>query len=315
MSNICYLVIPCYNEEAALPKSAPVFLEKIEELIKNNKIAKESKIVFIDDGSKDKTWQKIETLHKQNPIFIGLKLTKNCGHQKALLAGLIYAKDRSDITISLDCDLQDDINAINNFIEEYKNGAQIVFGIRSKREKDSFFKRNTALLFYKIMQFMGVNLIYNHADYRLMSKQALEALYNYKESNLFLRALVKQLGFKQAEVFYERDKRIDGQTKYPLKKMFSFALEGITSFSIFPIRLICILGIFIAILSSLMFLYYFLGKIFGFIQTPGYTSLICSIWLLGGLQLFAIGIIGEYIGKTYLETKHRPKYIIEKTLD
>ncbi len=314
MADICYLVIPCFNEEAALPKSAPVFLAKIEELIKKNEIAKESKILFVDDGSKDKTWQIIENLHKQNPAFTGVKLARNYGHQKALWAGLMTAKDKADIAISLDSDLQDDINAINDFIREYKNGAQIVFGIRSKREKDTFFKRNTALLFYKLMQFMGVNLIYNHADYRLMSKQALEALDNYKESNLFLRALVKQLGFKQAEVFYERDKRIDGETKYPLKKMLSFALEGITSFSIYPIRFICFLGIFIATLSSIMFLYYFFGKIFGFIHTPGYASLICSIWLLGGLQLFAIGIIGEYIGKTYLETKRRPRYIIEKFL-
>ena len=315
MANICYFVVPCYNEEAALPKSAPVFLAKIQELIKDGEIARESKILFIDDGSRDQTWQVIENLHKENPAFTGLKLAKNAGHQKALWAGLMYAKDRADITISLDCDLQDDINAANNFIEEYKKGAQIVFGVRSKRKKDTFFKRNTALMFYNLMEKLGVSLVNNHADYRLISKQALQALAEFKESNLFIRALVPQLGFKQAKVFYERDKRVAGETKYPFKKMLSFALEGLTSFSVYPMHLISIAGILISTLSSFVFAYFFFGKIFGLIKTPGYASLICSIWLLGGLQLFAIGIIGEYIGKTYLETKRRPRYIIEKTLE
>ena len=315
MNNILYLVVPCYNEEEALPKSAPVFLSKVEELIKQGKISEKSKIIFVDDGSKDKTWDVIENLHKQNPIFTGLKLSRNCGHQKALFAGLMFAKDKCNFSISVDADLQDDINAIDGFIHEYNEGAEIVFGVRSKRETDTIFKRNTALLFYKLMQFMGVNVVYNHADYRLMSKRALEALSEHKESNLFLRAIVAQLGFKTARVYYERNKRIEGETKYPLKKMLAFAFDGITSFSIYPIRIISCLGLFIAVLSSLMFAYFFVAKFLGNIPVPGYASLICSIWLLGGLQLLSIGVIGEYIGKTYLETKQRPRYIIEKILE
>lgn len=315
MNNICYLVVPCYNEEEALPKSASVFLAKVEELIKKGKISDKSKILFIDDGSKDKTWAIIEDLHKQNPIFTGIKLSRNCGHQKALFSGLMFVKDRCDFSISVDADLQDDINAIDGFIEEYNKGAEIVFGVRSKRKTDTIFKRNTALLFYKLMEFMGVNIVYNHADYRLMTKKALKALVEYKESNLFLRAIVSQLGFKTASVYYERHKRIEGNTKYPLKKMLAFALDGITSFSIYPIRIISFLGFFIAIVSTLMFAYFFIAKFLGNIPVPGYASLICSIWLIGGLQLLSIGVIGEYIGKTYLETKRRPRYIIEKTLE
>ena len=315
MRNVCYLVVPCYNEEKALPKSAPVFLSKIEELIKQGNISGKSKIMFVDDGSKDKTWDIIEDLHKQNPIFIGLKLSRNCGHQKALFSGLMFAKDKCDLTISIDSDLQDDINAIDGFIEEHNKGAEIVFGVRSKRDTDTIFKRNTALIFYKLMQFMGVNIIYNHADYRLMSKNALGALSEYKESNLFLRAVVAQLGFKTSSVYYERNKRVEGTTKYPFKQMLAFAFDGISSFSIYPIRIISALGIIISILSSLMFAYYFIAKFLGNIPVPGYASLICSIWLLGGLQLLSIGVIGEYIGKTYLETKQRPRYIIEKVLD
>ncbi len=315
MAKILYLVVPCYNEEEALPKSAPVFFAKVEELIKKGKISDKSKILFVDDGSKDKTWTVIEDLHKQNPIFTGLKLSRNCGHQRALFAGLMFAKDKCNFSISIDADLQDDINAIDGFISEYNKGSEIVFGVRSKRETDTIFKRNTALLFYKLMEFMGVNIIYNHADYRLMSKRALEALSEHKESNLFLRAIVAQLGFKTASVYYERSKRIEGETKYPLKKMLAFAFDGITSFSIYPIRFISCLGFFIAVLSSLMFVYVFIAKILGNVPVPGYASLICSIWLLGGLQLLSIGVIGEYIGKTYLETKQRPRYIIEKTLE
>ena len=315
MENILYLVIPCYNEEEALPKSAPVFLAKVEELIKQRKISEKSKILFIDDGSKDKTWAVIEDLHKQNQVFTGLKLSRNCGHQKALFSGLMFAKDRCNFAVSIDADLQDDINLINGFIEEYNKGAEVVFGVRSKRKTDTVFKKYSALGFYKLMQFMGVNVIYNHADYRLMSKKALEALADYKESNLFLRALVAQLGFKTACVYYERSKRVEGETKYPLKKMLAFALDGISSFSIYPIRIISCLGFFVSILSSLMFLYVFIAKFLSNIPVPGYASLICSIWLLGGLQLLSIGVIGEYIGKTYLETKRRPRYIIEKVLE
>ena len=315
MTNTCYFVVPCYNEEAALPKSAPVFLAKIQELIKNGKIAKESKILFIDDGSRDKTWQVIENLHKANPAFTGLKLARNCGHECALYAGLIYAKNFCDFTISLDADLQDDVNAVENFIKEYNNGAQIVFGRRKDRSKDSPLKRYPALMFYKLMQIMGVKIVPNHADYRLIAKEPLKALENYKEVNLFLRAVIVDLGFKTGCVYYTRNSRVAGQTKYPVFKLIALAWQAITSFSIMPIRLISCIGIFIAFLSSLMFAYFFIAKILSDRAFPGYASLICSIWLLGGLQLFAIGIIGEYIGKTYLETKRRPRYIIEKTLE
>lgn len=315
MPPICYIVVPCYNEEAALPKSAPVFLAKIQELVKNGAISKESKILFVDDGSKDKTWQIIEALHKENSAFIGLKLAKNEGHENALYAGLVWAQDFCDFTISLDADLQDDVNAVNSFIKEYQNGAQVVFGCRKDRSKDSRLKKYPALGFYKLMQILKINIVPNHADYRLIAKEPLKALKQYKEVNLFLRAVVADLGFKKAYVYYDRIPRIAGQTKYPLFKLTSLAWQAITSFSIIPIRLISILGIIIAVLSSIVFCYFFLTKLFSDRAFPGYASLICSIWLLGGLQLFAIGIIGEYIGKTYLETKQRPRYIIEKTLE
>ena len=314
MPPVCYIVVPCYNEEAALPKSALVFLAKIQELTKQKIISQQSKVLFIDDGSKDKTWQIIEDLHKENPTFIGLKLTKNVGHECALYAGLIWAKDFCDFTISLDADLQDDVNTTNAFIREYQNGAQIVFGCRKDRSKDSWIKRYPALLFYKLMQIMKINIVPNHADYRLISKEPLEALKQYKEVNLFLRAVVADLGFKKTYVYYDRIPRIAGQTKYPIFKLTSLAWQAITSFSIIPIRLISVLGIMIAALSSIMFCYFFIAKLLSDKAFPGYASLICSIWLLGGLQLFGIGIIGEYIGKTYLETKQRPRYIIEKTL-
>ena len=314
MPPICYIVVPCYNEEAALPKSAPVFLAKTQELTKQKIISPQSKVLFIDDGSKDKTWQIIEDLHKENPTFIGLKLAKNVGHECALYAGLIWAKDFCDFTVSLDADLQDDVNTTNAFIREYQNGAQIVFGCRKDRSKDSWIKRYPALLFYKLMQIMKINIVPNHADYRLISKEPLKALEQYKEVNLFLRAVVADLGFKKAYVYYDRIPRIAGQTKYPVFKLTSLAWQAITSFSIIPIRLISILGILIAVLSSIVFCYFFIAKLLSDKAFPGYASLICSIWLLGGLQLFGIGIIGEYIGKTYLETKQRPRYIIEKTL-
>ncbi len=314
MSNICYFVIPCYNEETTLPKSAPIFLAKMQELINEQIISAESKILFVDDGSKDKTWQVIESLHKDNPIFIGLKLARNCGHECALYAGLIWAKDFCDFTISLDADLQDNIKAIDDFIKQYKNGAQVVFGCRKDRSKDSWLKRYPALAFYKLAQILDLKIVPNHADYRLIAKEPLKALEEYKEVNLFLRAVIADLGFKTAYVYYDRIERIAGQTKYPLLKLISLAWQAITSFSVIPIRLISLLGITIAFFSSFIFAYFFLAKIFVNRAFPGYASLICSIWLLGGLQLLAIGIIGEYIGKTYLETKRRPRYIIEKFL-
>jgi len=315
MSNICYLVVPCYNEEDALPKSAPVFLEKMQKLIKQGKISEKSKIMLIDDGSKDKTWAIIEDLHKQDPIFTGLKLSRNCGHEKALYGGLIYAKDKCDFTISLDADLQDDVSVLPNFIEEYAKGAEIVFGCRKERKQDSILKKIPALCFYKLTHFMGLNVVYNHADYRLISKNALNVLEQYREVNLFLRAVVSDLGFKTAYVYYKRDARIAGETKYSFLKLFALACEAITSFSIYPIRVISLLGLIIAGLSLLMFAYYFMAKFLGHSPVPGYASIICSIWFLGGLQLLSIGVIGEYIGKTYLETKRRPRYVIEKTLE
>lgn len=315
MSNICYLVVPCYNEEVALPKSAPVFLAEMENLIKKGKISEKSKIMFVDDGSKDKTWAVIENLHRQNPIFTGVKLSRNCGHEKALYGGLMYAKDKCDFTISLDADLQDDVSVLPEFVEEYNKGAQVVFGCRKERKKDSIFKKLPALSFYKLTNFMGLNIVYNHADYRLISKEALNVLAQYKEVNLFLRAVVANLGFKTAYVYYNRSARTAGETKYPFSKLFALACEAITSFSISPIRFISGVGIVISILSSLMFAFFFFAKFFGNIPVPGYASLICSIWFLGGLQLLSIGIIGEYVGKTYIETKQRPRYIIEKTLE
>ena len=315
MNNTCYLVIPCYNEQEALPKSAPVFLAKVEELIKQGKISAESKILFVDDGSKDKTWAVIEDLHKQNPVFTGLKLSRNCGHECALYGGLIYAKDKCDFTISLDADLQDDVSVLPDFIGEYNKGAKIVFGCRKDRSKDSIFKKLPALSFYKLIRFMGLNVVYNHADYRLIDSRALNVLEQYREVNLFLRAVVADLGFNTSCVYYKRNVRTAGETKYSFLKLFALACEAITSFSISPIRFISLLGFFIALLSSLMFAYFFIAKFLGNIPVPGYASLICSIWLLGGLQLLSIGVIGEYIGKTYLETKRRPRYIIEKTLE
>lgn len=315
MLPICYFVVPCYNEEDALPKSAPVFLEKLEKIINQNNFSKQSKVLFIDDGSKDKTWQIIEDLHKKNPTFIGLKLAKNVGHENALYAGLVWAKDFCDLTISLDADLQDNIDAVEDFIKEYQNGAQVVFGCRKDRSKDSIFKKLPALTFYKLMQILKIKIVPNHADYRLIAKEPLKILEQYKEVNLFLRAIVADIGFKTAYVYYDRTPRVAGETKYPLFKLIALAWQAITSFSVIPIRLISLLGIIIAVLSSLIFIYFFFAKILTDRAFPGYASLICSIWLLGGLQLFAIGIIGEYIGKTYLETKRRPRYTIEKVLE
>lgn len=315
MQPICYFIVPCYNEEDALPKSAPVFLAKLEKIINQNNFSKQSKVLFIDDGSKDKTWQIIEDLHKNNHTFIGLKLAKNVGHENALYAGLVWAKDFCDLTISLDADLQDNIDAVEDFIKEYQNGAQVVFGCRKDRSKDSIFKRLPALTFYKLMQILKIKIVPNHADYRLIAKEPLKILEQYKEVNLFLRAIVADIGFKTAYVYYDRTPRVAGETKYPLFKLIALAWQAITSFSVIPIRLISLLGIIIAVLSSLIFIYFFFAKILTDRAFPGYASLICSIWLLGGLQLFAIGIIGEYIGKTYLETKRRPRYTIEKVLE
>ena len=313
-NDVLYLVIPCYNEEAVLPETAKQLLAKMNSMFERNMISRESKIMFVNDGSKDRTWELIEELHAANPIYSGVKLSRNKGHQNALLAGLMTAKEKADMTISLDADLQDDIDVIDQMVEKYYEGNDIVYGVRSARKTDTFFKKFTAQGFYKIMQAMGVDIVYNHADYRLMSKRAVEALEEFKEVNLFLRGIVPLIGFPSDVVTYERHERFAGESKYPLKKMLSFATDGITSFSIKPIRVITVCGFLIFAISILMLIYslvvHFTGR-----TIHGWTSMIVSIWANGGLQLLAIGVVGEYIGKIYLETKERPKFIIEKILN
>ena len=309
-----YLVIPCYNEEQMLPITAEALMKKMDRLISDGKIASNSKVMFVDDGSKDKTWEIIQKLHTLNPMFTGLKLSRNKGHQNALLAWLMTAKSYADILVSLDADLQDDIDAIDGFLEKRAEGCDIVYGVRSSREKDTAFKRGTAQAYYKLLAKLGVEITYNHADYRLMSRRAVEALSEFKEVNLFLRGLVPMVGFKSDIVTYVRNERQAGESKYPLKKMISFAVEGITSLSVKPIRLITSLGLLVFLVSIILLIYFFviwcMGK-----TVAGWTTTVVSVWALGGLQLLAIGIIGEYIGKIYLETKARPNFIIETNLE
>ncbi len=313
MNDILYLVIPCYNEEEVLHETAKRLIKKITTLMKNETISKDSKILFVNDGSKDKTWNIIEELHNQNNIFSGVNLSRNKGHQNALLAGLMTAKELADMTISLDADLQDDVDVIDKFLEQYYAGSDIVYGVRSSRATDTFFKRTTALAFYKLMNKLGVDSVYNHADYRLMSQRALEGLGEFKEVHLFLRGIVPLIGYKSSIVEYERHERFAGESKYPLKKMLAFALDGITSLSIKPIRIITLLGFLIVLFSFIALSYSFIVKFFGE-TVPGWTSLALSIWLLGGIQLLSLGVIGEYIGKIYNETKQRPRYIISDKL-
>ena len=313
-NDILYLVIPCYNEEAVLHETAKQLLEKMNSMFERGMISRESKIMFVNDGSKDKTWEIIEELHASNPIYSGVKLSRNKGHQNALLAGLMTAKEKADMTISLDADLQDDVDVIDQMVEKYYQGNDVVYGVRSARKTDTFFKKFTAQGFYKLMQAMGVEIVYNHADYRLMSKRAMEGLSQFKEVNLFLRGIVPLIGYKSDVVTYERHERFAGESKYPLKKMLAFATDGITSFSIKPIRLITTCGILIFAISLVMLLYFLIVHFMGR-TVAGWPSMIVSIWAIGGLQLLAIGIVGEYIGKIYLETKERPKYIIETVLD
>jgi len=308
-----YLVIPCYNEEEVLPETSSQLKAKMEKLIADGKISEKSRIVFVNDGSKDKTWEIISRLHSENKIFQGIKLSRNKGHQNALLCGLMTVKNHCDMTISLDADLQDDINAIDKMVEKYYQGCDVVYGVRSARDTDTFFKKFTAEGFYKIMKMMGADIVFNHADYRLMSRKALDGLESFKEVNLFLRGVVPMIGYKSDSVYYERKERFAGESKYPLKKMLSFAWEGITSLSTKPIKMISILGGFIFIISIIMLIYSIVRHFMGETET-GWTSMIVSIWAIGGLQLLAIGIIGEYIGKVYLETKERPKFIVEKYL-
>lgn len=315
MKEILYLVIPCYNEEEVLQETAKRLLLKINNMISKEIISKESKILFVNDGSKDKTWSIIEELHTKDNIFSGINLSRNRGHQNALLAGLMTAKEYADMTISLDADLQDDVEVIDKFVEQYYEGSDVVYGVRSSRQTDTFFKKSTALLFYKFMKGLGVDMVYNHADYRLMSKRALDGLSEFTEVNLFLRGMVPLVGYKYSIVEYERHERFAGESKYPLKKMISFALDGITSLSIKPIRIISGLGFTIFFISVIALLYSFIVKFTGYTIT-GWTSLTISIWMLGGVQLLCLGVIGEYIGKIYNETKRRPRFIIaDKLID
>lgn len=314
MKSILYFVIPCYNEQEVLPETSRQLLEKMTNLIKKDKISEESKIMFVNDGSKDKTWEIIEKLHSENNIFQGVCLSRNKGHQNALLAGLMTAKEYCDAAISLDADLQDDIDAIDEMVDKFNNeNCDIVYGVRSSRETDTFFKKFTAEGYYKVMKMLGADIVFNHADYRLMSKRALDNLEDFKEVNMFLRGIVPMIGYKSDKVYYSRKERFAGESKYPLKKMLAFAWEGITSLSTKPIRMITSLGVIVMIIAVII-LIYSLVRFFMGATISGWTSTMVSIWFLGGLNLFAVGMIGEYIGKVYLETKERPKYIIEKYL-
>lgn len=314
MNNKLYLVIPCYNEEEVLPETARRLKDKLTALIERKLIHEGSRILFVNDGSKDKTWEVIKGLHEQDDLYSGINLSRNRGHQNALLAGLMTAKDHADMVISMDADLQDDINAIDEMIEKYLKGIDIVYGVRSSRAKDTFFKKVTAESFYRLMNAMGATTVFNHADYRLMSRRALEGLAEFGEVNLFLRGIVPMIGYSCDVVYYERGERFAGESKYPLGKMLSFAIEGITSLSIKPIRMITGLG-FAVFLVSIGILIYSLVRHFMGATIVGWTTLMVSVWAIGGLILLALGVVGEYIGKIYLETKARPRFIVEEVLN
>lgn len=305
-----YIVVPCYNEEAVLHETAKQLLGLFMQMKQDGLINDDSRIVFVDDGSRDQTWQIIAQLARDEESISGIKLAKNAGHQNALFAGLMTVRDECDCAISIDADLQDDIHVIPEMIRRFIDGYDVVYGVRSKRATDTFFKRTTALAFYKVMKLMGVNMVYNHADYRLMSRRALDAFSEFTEVNLFLRGMVPLVGYRSTEVYYERNERFAGESKYPLKKMLSFAFDGITSFSVTPIRLISALGCVVCVFCVIAAVYTLFQKFFS--QTSaGWASLMISIWFLGGVQLLSIGLIGEYIGKIYKEVKRRPRYIIE----
>lgn len=308
-----WLVVPCYNEQEVLPQTASRLSGLVRELISQGRISGDSRICFVNDGSADSTWELIRSLHSGDPLFAGLCLSRNRGHQNALLAGLMLAREHADAVISMDADLQDDPAAVGEFLDRYEEGCDIVYGVRASRDKDSFFKRFTAESFYRLMKFMGAEIVFNHADYRLMSRRALDALAQYEEVNLFLRGIAPQLGFKTASVEYERAERPAGSSKYPFKKMLAFAFEGISSFSVRPLRVALVLGGAAFAVSLIMLIYSVIRHLCGR-TVSGWTSLGVSIWALGGLQLLMIGVVGEYVGKIYLETKHRPRYIISETL-
>ena len=312
---ILWIVIPCYNEEQVLPITAPMFLKKINDLAAAGLVSEKSRVLFVNDGSKDATWELICKFAQEDEHFIGISQSRNRGHQNAVLAGLMEAKENGcDITISIDCDGQDDIDAMDEMVQKYLDGAEVVYGVRSRRDTDTFFKRFTAEGFYHLMNALGADIVFNHADYRLMSRRALDALAEYKEVNLFLRGLVPLVGYPSTVVYYERGKRFAGKSKYPLRKMLSFAWEGVSSLTVSPLRLITRIGI-VMFLVSIAMLIYFLVRYFTGHTVAGWSSLAVSIWAIGGLQLLAIGVVGEYIGKIYLETKARPRYRIETELD
>lgn len=308
---ILYIVIPCYNEETVLPVTHALFADKLSSLIQKGEISEKSRVLFVDDGSKDNTWAVISDLRAKNPQFEGLKLSRNQGHQNALLAGLMTAKNYADITVSIDCDGQDDVDAMDKMLEEYKDGAEIVYGVRAARDTDTVFKRTTAKWYYKILNLLGAEVVYNHADYRLMSRRALEALEQFHEVNLFLRGLIPLVGFKSSSVYYDRKERVAGESHYPLSKMLSLGFNGVTSLSVRPLKLITGLGFLMSLVSLIAVAVTVIIKLFGY-TVQGWTSLLCVIFLLGGIQIFCLGVIGEYIGKMYAETKARPRYIIEK---
>ncbi len=309
-----YLVVPCYNEQEVLEETTRQLTQKMEQLAADGKISGTSRILYVNDGSKDQTWMIISRLHEENKWVSGINLSRNRGHQNAVFAGLMYAKGKADVAISLDADLQDDINAIDGMMEKYEAGNDVVYGVRSSRKRDTFFKKVTAEGFYKFMSWMGVEIVFNHADFRLMSRRVLEQLEHYEEVHLFLRGMVPLIGYPSDVVYYERKERFAGESKYPLKKMLAFAFDGISSFSVKPIRFIVWLGFFVFLVSIAMLVYSIYEHIIGN-TVPGWSSLIVSIWALGGLQLLAIGVIGEYIGKVYMETKGRPRYAIQDVLD
>ena len=312
--DVLYMVIPCYNEEEVLPETTKRLEKKLGDLIKKKVISEKSKVMYVNDGSKDKTWELIKKINKDNSMFTGICLSRNRGHQNALVAGLLTAKEYADVVISMDADLQDDINAIDEMLEKYYDGCDIVYGVRSARKTDTFFKRVTAEGFYKFMQMMGVDVVYNHADYRLTSKKVLNNFQDYKEVNLFLRGIFPLIGYKSDKVYYERAERFAGESKYPLKKMLNFAWDGITSFSVKPLRLICTLGFVILFISIIIMIYSLVRKLTGN-TIDGWTFLNISIWFIGGLQMISLGIIGEYVGKMYNETKARPRFIVAENLE
>ena len=311
MQPVLYIVIPCYNEEKVLPITAPMFLKKIQDLSAAGKISQDSRVLFVNDGSKDNTWNIIKDLSKADPHYIGICQSRNRGHQNAVLAGLMEAKDKCDITISIDCDGQDDINAMDAMVDAYLDGCEVVYGVRSKRDTDTFFKRFTAEGFYKLMNWMGAEVVFNHADYRLISSRVLQEFANFKEVNIFLRGMIPLVGFKSTSVYYERAERIAGESHYPLKKMLALAFDGITSLSVKPIRMITGFGVTVSILSFLGVLWALIAQLTGS-TVSGWASTMCVICFMGGVQLVCLGVIGEYVGKIYMETKRRPRYIISE---